>query len=230
MKLDSDALRVALGECQRVLAMMIDPRGKGSGTAIISAYAQCVEAEAKARKALASLPSNPAEPSTPVAETVTANPLVWRDHGPNAFPARFWSAETPFGRYEIEEESASDTPRYRLEWHSRLIADEDSLPAAQETAQSDFARRLSAALSAPSVKQDAGWRGLVQWAHDTLYEINLSNYDHDEVCKLNDASVEVILGLAAALGERHGKTEMWWADYLATHEVPTPPQPGEGVR
>ena len=53
MTLDNDALRVALGECQRVLAMMIDPKGKGSGTAIITAYAQCVEAEATARKALA---------------------------------------------------------------------------------------------------------------------------------------------------------------------------------
>lgn len=53
---------------------------------------------------------------------------------------------------------------------------------------------------------------LIRWAHDTLYEINPSNYDHDEVCKLNDASVEVILGLAPALGERHGKSAEWWAE------------------
>lgn len=33
---------------------------------------------------------------------------------------------------------------------------------------------------------------LLQFAYDTLYEINPSNYDHDEVCRLNDASVEVI--------------------------------------
>ena len=52
---------------------------------------------------------------------------------------------------------------------------------------------------------------LIRWAHDTLYEINPSNYDHDEVCKLNDASVEVILGLAAELGEKHGKSDDWWA-------------------
>lgn len=51
---------------------------------------------------------------------------------------------------------------------------------------------------------------LLQWAHDTLYEINLSNYDHDEVCKLNYASVEVILGIAPILGETHGKTPEWW--------------------
>ncbi|AEH79688.1 MazG nucleotide pyrophosphohydrolase domain superfamily [Sinorhizobium meliloti SM11] len=54
-------------------------------------------------------------------------------------------------------------------------------------------------------------RGLIRWAHDTLYEINPSNYDHDEVCKLNDASVEVILGLAVELGEKHGKSDAWWA-------------------
>jgi len=61
---------------------------------------------------------------------------------------------------------------------------------------------------------------LVRWAHETLYEINPSNYDHDEVCKLNDASVEVILGLAHHLGERHGKTDAWWQDHLASSSVP----------
>ena len=33
------------------------------------------------------------------------------------------------------------------------------------------------------------------WAHETLMEINICNYDHDDVCRLNDAAVEVILGL-----------------------------------
>jgi predicted nucleic acid-binding Zn-ribbon protein len=51
----------------------------------------------------------------------------------------------------------------------------------------------------------------LRWAHDTLYEVNIDNYDHDEVCRLNDASVEVILGLAPILGERHGKSDEWWA-------------------
>jgi hypothetical protein len=36
---------------------------------------------------------------------------------------------------------------------------------------------------------------LVSWAYDTLIEINPGNYSHDDVCRLNDASVEVILGL-----------------------------------
>jgi hypothetical protein len=36
---------------------------------------------------------------------------------------------------------------------------------------------------------------LVSWAYDTLVEINPDNYSHDDVCRMNDASVEVILGL-----------------------------------
>lgn len=38
---------------------------------------------------------------------------------------------------------------------------------------------------------------LMVWAVDTLVEINPSNYDHDDVCRMNDASVEVILALQA---------------------------------
>lgn len=51
----------------------------------------------------------------------------------------------------------------------------------------------------------------IRHAHDTLYELNPGNYDHDEVCRVNDASVEVILSLAPLLGETHGKTPEWWA-------------------
>ena len=84
---------------------------------------------------------------------------------------------------------------------------------------------ISAYLSA--VGQKAGTvevKALIQWAHDTLYEINPSNYDHDEVCKLNDASVEVILVLARFLGEKHGHTEAWWAEWDATRSalIPAP--------
>lgn len=52
---------------------------------------------------------------------------------------------------------------------------------------------------------------LLRWVHETLWEINPSNYDHDDVCKLNAASVEVILGIAPMLGETHGKSPEWWA-------------------
>lgn len=57
--------------------------------------------------------------------------------------------------------------------------------------------------------------GALRWAHDTLWEINPNNYDHDEVCKLNDASVEVILGIAPLIGETHGKSPEWWAERAA---------------
>lgn len=53
-------------------------------------------------------------------------------------------------------------------------------------------------------------RDLLRFSHDALWEINPSNYDHDDVCKLNDASVEVILAIAPELGETHGKSKEWW--------------------
>lgn len=52
---------------------------------------------------------------------------------------------------------------------------------------------------------------LLRWVHETLWEINPSNYDHDDVCKLNAASVEAILGIAPTLEETHGKSPEWWA-------------------
>jgi len=60
---------------------------------------------------------------------------------------------------------------------------------------------------APSTE---GLREAARKAHDTLIEINPRNYDHDDVVALNAASVEAILLLADALGERHGKSEQWW--------------------
>jgi len=65
--------------------------------------------------------------------------------------------------------------------------------------------------------------GLIRWAHDTLYEINIGNYDHDEVDKLNAASVEVILGLAPHLNEKHGKSDEWWAQRAARTTVDAGP-------
>ena len=51
----------------------------------------------------------------------------------------------------------------------------------------------------------------LKWAHDNLWEINPNNYDHDDVCKLNDASVNVILEIAPMIGETHGQIPEWWA-------------------
>lgn len=42
-------------------------------------------------------------------------------------------------------------------------------------------------------------RDFLEWALDTLHEINVSNYDHDEVCRLNERSVEVILAIQSRL-------------------------------
>lgn len=42
-------------------------------------------------------------------------------------------------------------------------------------------------------------RETIAWAADTLIEINTSNYDHDDVCRQNDASVEVMLTLDALI-------------------------------
>ena len=59
-------------------------------------------------------------------------------------------------------------------------------------------------------KRIAEQRELLQWAHDTLVEINPNNYTHDDVCEINSASVGVILGIAPILGETHGKSKEWW--------------------
>lgn len=75
-------------------------------------------------------------------------------------------------------------------------------------------QKEAAAAIQPLVARIAELEGMIRWAHDTLYEINPSNYDHDEVCRVNNASVEVILGLAPILGETHGKTAEWWAARL----------------
>lgn len=94
------------------------------------------------------------------------------------------------------------------EWDDGLIASdvEQFLPPILATVQ--------AALDAAEARERQAVEAL-RWAHDTLYEINPSNYDHDEVCRLNDASVEVILGLAPMLGETHGKSAEWWAEQVA---------------
>lgn len=48
-------------------------------------------------------------------------------------------------------------------------------------------------------KRLAELEGLLSFTYDTLQEINPSNYDHDDVCSLNAASVEVILAIAPAI-------------------------------
>ncbi|EPG1783361.1 hypothetical protein KBU53_13315 [Enterobacter hormaechei subsp. xiangfangensis] len=82
--------------------------------------------------------------------------------------------------------------------------------ATQLDVQIARSNQLSIALEAAE-KRVAEQRELLQWAHDTLIEINPNNYTHDDVCEINNASVKVILGIAPVLGETHGKSEEWWA-------------------
>ena len=74
-------------------------------------------------------------------------PLVWRDHRPDSFPEPAWSAQTPFGFYNIEEVSASDSPAYVVRLHAHhFIADKDSLEEAKAAAQADYEQRIRSAL------------------------------------------------------------------------------------
>ncbi len=50
--------------------------------------------------------------------------------------------------------------------------------------------------------------------HDTLVEIDEHNYSREDILRLNNASVEAILCLAPVLGEKHGHSEMWWAERM----------------
>ena len=53
----------------------------------------------------------------------------------------------------------------------------------------------------------AALRSQVEFVYDTLIEINPSNYDHDDVCRMNDASVEVMSALkeTKTIKEREGE-------------------------
>ncbi len=98
-----------------------------------------------------------------------------------------------------------DTPQ--LTWLAQVDAALSTLPVNDRQTSDDV-----------GILRDAARR-----AHDTLIEINQYNYTHADVCELNDASVEAILILADAIGERHGKTEKWWNDRRAALKgVPQP--------
>jgi len=46
----------------------------------------------------------------------------------------------------------------------------------------------------------------LEYACNELCEINPSNYDHDDVCRMNDASVNVILAIEPILKKAKGKS------------------------
>ena len=67
---------------------------------------------------------------------------------PGAFPHNTWGAQSSFGRFIIEEVSASDSPAYEARYTPHhLITIKDSLEAAQAAAQADFERRIRSCLT-----------------------------------------------------------------------------------
>jgi hypothetical protein len=80
-------------------------------------------------------------------EPCAVKPLKWRDHRPDSFPEPAWSAQTPFGFYNIEEVCASDSPAYVVRLHAHhFIADKDGLDEAKAAAQADYEQRIKSAL------------------------------------------------------------------------------------
>ncbi|TQN55357.1 hypothetical protein FLX27_29955 [Agrobacterium tumefaciens] len=97
---------------------------------------------------------------------------------------------TPHGdEFRVDPAFVASFIQYRRERHAESkkasIQKERELIARAEAAESEVQRL----------------RDLLRFSHDTLWEINPSNYDHDDVCKLNEASVEVILAIAPEVGE-----------------------------
>lgn len=73
--------------------------------------------------------------------------LVWRDLRPHSFPD-MWSATSQCGVYDIEEQSASDSPVYvALGPHYAPIADKDSLDEAKDACQADYEARILSAIN-----------------------------------------------------------------------------------
>lgn len=118
-------------------------------------------------------------------EPVTVKPLVWVDHRPDSFPEPAWSAQTPFGFYNIEEVSASDCPAYVVRLHAhRFVADKDSLDDAKAAAQADYEARIRSALvNAPMSASDGALRkALEPFAKDADNWADTVPDDHRSLC------------------------------------------------
>jgi hypothetical protein len=95
----------------------------------------------------ASLPTKADDTDTRGSEP-TVKPLEWTEH-PSSFPSPMWGARTPFGFYNIEEISASDSPAYEARWEVKLVGGADSLEQAKAAAQADYETRIRSALARP---------------------------------------------------------------------------------
>jgi hypothetical protein len=97
--------------------------------------------------------SVPLEAKALEAAPPAVKPLEWYPD-PCAFPHPVWGAQSSFGRYTIEEVSASDSPAYEVRYTPHhLVAIEDGLESAKAAAQADYEQRIRSALTHPPVPQ-----------------------------------------------------------------------------
>ena len=100
-------------------------------------------------------PPVPPSPAERGREPVAVKQMEWYPD-PGAFPYNTWGAQSSFGRFTIEEVSASDSPAYEARYTPHhLIAIKDSLEDAKAAAQADYEYRIRSALtgSAPRAKE-----------------------------------------------------------------------------
>jgi hypothetical protein len=84
---------------------------------------------------------------------------------------------------------AFDTMRAERDGLLRVVTDNHVALCRAEEAEAKLAKAVEA----------------LKFTYSTLTEINPSNYDHDQVCEQNSASVEAILSIAAVLDELEEK-------------------------
>lgn len=129
--------------------------------------------------------------------------LEWTEYPNSFYPDVFghcWDAPTPFGKYTIEEGSASDSAYYEINFGHTLIAVKDGLPDAQQAAQSDLAQRIKSCIVQGTVVEPSDDDGRVQIIEqsDTLdggYALTLTLDGADTVAIVRfDASAETPFG------------------------------------
>lgn len=91
--------------------------------------------------------------------------------------------------------SAKDRELAEARKHVRQLQDFNSR---RELDILEIASQRDEAMAALREKEEDE-RQFLEWAMNTLHEINVSNYDHDEVCRLNERSVEVILAIRSRM-------------------------------
>lgn len=102
---------------------------------------------------------------------------------------------------------------------NRRPIDEREGNTGAEYVRADLYAAQAAKIARLTAERDAALAG-ARKAHDALWELNPNNYDHDEVCKLNDGAIEAILTLAPLIGETHGYSPEWWNQRAAIQPNP----------